>query len=155
MGRPDRLPGPSVFAGTESTGTTPSTLTVASCPGPRQPVLGGEMSARVEEGYLEFQSRYARVGFGSMYRNWGLPSLPGFLRSDYAYSQEEVSYRVGTDRIYLIGMFASYGDYGSRHGTHYVAIHRLEIRPIDDLLISVSESSVHGGAGSAAERGSS
>ena len=109
-------------------------------------VLGGEMSARVEEGYLEFQSRYARVGFGSMYRNWGLPSLPGFLRSDYAYSQEEVSYRVGTDRIYLIGMFASYGDYGS-DTTHYVAIHRLEIRPIDDLLISVSESSVHGGEG--------
>ena len=57
-------------------------------------VLGGEISARVEEGYLEFQSRYARVGFGSMYRNWGLPDLPGFLRSDYAYSQEEISYRV-------------------------------------------------------------
>jgi hypothetical protein len=109
-------------------------------------VFGGEMSLRVEEGYLEFQSRYARVGFGSMYRNWGLPNLPGFLRSAYAYSQEEVSYRVGTDRIYLVGMFASYGDYGS-DTAHYVAIHRLEIRPIDDLLISVSESSVHGGPG--------
>jgi hypothetical protein len=109
-------------------------------------VFGGEMSLRVEEGYLEFQSRYARVGFGSMYRNWGLPNLPGYLRSAYAYSQEEVSYRVGTDRIYLVGMFASYGDYGS-DTTHYVAIHRLEIRPIDDLLISVSESSVHGGPG--------
>jgi hypothetical protein len=109
-------------------------------------VLGGEISARVDEGYLEFQSRYARVGFGSMYRDWGLPDLPGFLRSDYAYSQEEVSYRVGTDRIYLIGMFASYGDFGS-DTTHYVAIHRLEVRPIDDLLISVSESSVHGGEG--------
>jgi len=109
-------------------------------------VFGGEMSLRVEEGYLEFQSRYARVGFGSMYRNWGLPNLDGLLRSDYAYSQEEVSYRVGTDRIYLIGMFASYGDYRA-DTTHYVAIHRLEVRPIDDLLISVSESSVHGGPG--------
>jgi len=109
-------------------------------------VLGGEISARVEEGYLEFQSRYARVGFGSMHRNWGLPDLPGFLRSDYAYSQEEISYRVGTDRIFLIGMFASYGDFGS-DTTHYVAIHRLEVRPIDDLVISVSESSVHGGEG--------
>ncbi len=108
--------------------------------------FGGEMSVRVEEGYLEFQSRYARIGFGSMYRNWGLPNLDGFLRSDYAYSQEEVSYRVGTDRIYLVGMFASYGDYGT-DTTHYVAVHRLEIRPIDELLISVSESSVHGGPG--------
>ena len=109
-------------------------------------LFGGEMSVRVEEGYLEFQSRYARVGFGSMYRNWGLPNLNGFLRSDYAYSQEEVSYRIGTDRVYLVGMFASYGDYGT-DTTHYVAIHRLEMRPIDDLLISVSESSVHGGPG--------
>jgi len=108
--------------------------------------LFGEVGARVEEGYLEFQSRYARVGFGSMYRNWGLPDLGGFLRSAYAYSEEEISYRVGTDRIYLIGMFASYGDYRA-DTTHYVAIHRLEIRPIDDLLISVSESSVHGGPG--------
>jgi hypothetical protein len=108
--------------------------------------FGGELSARVEEGYLEFQSRYARVGFGSMYRNWGLPNVQGFLRSDYAYSQEEVSYRVGTDRIYLIGMFASYGDFGA-DTTHYVAIHRLEVRPIDNLLVSVSESSVHGGEG--------
>jgi len=107
-------------------------------------VFGGEMSVRVEEAYLEFQSRYARVGFGSMYRNWGLPNLDGFLRSSYAYSEEEISYRVGTDRIYLVGMFASYGDYRA-DTTHYVAIHRLEIRPIDDLLISVSESSVHGG----------
>jgi len=112
----------------------------------RDNVFGGEISARVEEGYLEFQSRYARVGFGSMYRDWGLPNLPGFLRSAYAYSQEEISYRVGTDRIYLIGMFASYGDFGA-DTAHYVAIHRLEIRPIDDLLISVSESSVHGGPG--------
>jgi len=108
--------------------------------------FGGEMSLRVEEAYLEFQSRYARIGFGSMYRNWGLPNLDGFLRSAYAYSEEEISYRVGTDRIYLIGMFASYGDYRA-DTTHYVAIHRLEIRPIDDLLISVSESSVHGGPG--------
>jgi len=81
-----------------------------------------------------------------MYRNWGLPNLDGFLRSDYAYSQEELSYRVGTDRIYLIGMFASYGDFGA-DTTHYVAIHRLEVRPIDNLLVSVSESSVHGGEG--------
>jgi hypothetical protein len=43
-------------------------------------------------------------------------------------------------------MFASYGDFGA-DTAHYVAIHRLEIRPIDDLLISVSESSVHGGPG--------
>jgi len=109
-------------------------------------IFGGEISARVDEGYLEFQSRYARIGFGSMYRNWGLPNLDGFLRSPYAYSQEEISYRVGTDRIFLIGMLASYGDYAS-DTTHYVAIHRIEIRPVDDFLVALSESSIHGGPG--------
>ena len=71
-------------------------------------VLFDEMAFRTEEAYVEVQSRYARLSVGQMYRNWGAPNLDGFLRSDYAYSEPDISYRVGVDRIYLIGMFASY-----------------------------------------------
>jgi len=101
---------------------------------------------RMEESYLEGQSRYARISFGQMYRNWGPPGLDGFLRSDYAYSEPEVGYRFGTDRIFLIGVLSSYRDFEA-DTSHYVAIHRLEFRPIDDLMLSVSEASVHGGPG--------
>jgi hypothetical protein len=107
-----------------------------------------EMAFRMEEAYVEVQSRYARLSVGQMYRNWGAPNLDGFLRSDYAYSEPDFGYRLGTDRIFLTGMFGSYGDFKA-DTTHYVAIHRLEFRPIDDLMISVSESSVHGGPGQA------
>jgi hypothetical protein len=109
------------------------------------PILN-ELKVRVEEGYLELQTRYARLGFGRQYRNWGPPQLDGFVRSDYAYSQELLGYRVGTERIFLIGSLASYGDYGA-DTTHYVPMHRLEVRPIDELMISISESATHGGPG--------
>ncbi len=107
---------------------------------------GLDMALRMEEAYAEVQSRYARLSIGQMYRNWSAPGLDGFLRSDYAYSEPDIGYRLGVDRIYLVGMFASYRDFKA-DTSHYVAIHRLEIRPIDDLMISVSESSVHGGPG--------
>ncbi|MDP2471025.1 MAG: hypothetical protein Q8W45_07620 [Candidatus Palauibacterales bacterium] len=103
-----------------------------------------EMAFRMEEAYAEVQSRYARLSLGQIYRNWGAPGLDGFLRSDYAYSEPDLGYRLGTDRIFLIGSLASYRDFEA-DTAHYVAIHRLEFRPIDDLVLSVSEASVHGG----------
>lgn len=106
--------------------------------------LFDEGALRIEEAYAELQTRYASVLFGRIYRNWGLPGLPGFVRSDYAYSEEELGYRFGTRHVQLIGFFASYGDFRG-DTTHYHAVHRLEIRPIDDLVIAVSEASVHGG----------
>ena len=113
---------------------------------PRENYLFDNMAFRMEEAYVEVQSRYGRLSLGQMYRNWGAPGLDGFLRSDYAYSEPDIGYRLGVDRIYLVGTFASYRDYEA-DTTHYVAIHRLEVRPIDDLLISISEASVHGGPG--------
>ena len=109
------------------------------------PILD-EMKVRVEEGYLELQTRYARLGFGRQYRNWAPPQLDGFVRSDYAYSQELLGYRVGTERIFLIGSLASYGDFGA-DTTRYLPMHRLEVRPIDELMIAVSEVALHGGPG--------
>lgn len=113
---------------------------------PREGFVLDDVSSRFEEAYLELQTAYARLSFGRAYRNWGLPGLPGFLRSDYAYSEEEIGYRIGTDRIFLIGSLASISDFGG-DTARYVSAHRLEVRPFDDLIVAISESSVHGGPG--------
>jgi hypothetical protein len=113
---------------------------------PREGFVLDDVSSRFEEAYLELQTAWVRVSFGRMDRNWGLPGLPGFLRSDYAYSEEEISYRIGTERIFLVGSLASYSDFGG-DTARYVSMHRLEVRPFDDLVLAVSESSVHGGPG--------
>ncbi|MFQ5889467.1 MAG: capsule assembly Wzi family protein [Gemmatimonadota bacterium] len=103
-----------------------------------------EGSFRIQEGYAELQTKFARLFFGRMYRNWGPPGLLGFLRSNYAYSEEEIGYRFGVDEIFLIGFFTSYGDFRS-DTTHYHAVHRLEVRPVHNLMLAVSEATVHGG----------
>jgi hypothetical protein len=71
---------------------------------PREAFIVDDLSSRVEEGYLELQTRHARVFFGRMYRDWGAPYLDGFLRSAYAYSEEEIGYRVGTIDALVISL---------------------------------------------------
>lgn len=105
-----------------------------------------EAAIRVEEAYLEVQTRYARLSFGRMYRNWAPAGATGLLRSDYAYSFEELGYRFGTDRIFLEGSITSFADFAG-DTTRYWAIHRLEARPLDELVIAVTEASLHGGPG--------
>lgn len=103
-----------------------------------------ELGIRVEEGYVELQTRYASLFFGRMDRNWGLPRLPGFVRSGYAYSYEEIGYRFGVDRIFLAGTFTSLPDF-SGDTTRFLSVHRLELRPVDQLVVAVTEAVIHGG----------
>ena len=111
----------------------------------RMPVLD-ELGVRVEEAYLELQTRYARVGFGRMYHDWGLPGIDGLMRSGYAYSEEEISYRFGTALINLSGAIAPFADFAA-DTARYFSIHQLEIRPSDDFMVTLSESVIHGGPG--------
>lgn len=108
--------------------------------------IADELGVRVEEAWVELQTKYASVFFGRMYRNWGLPSMLGLMRSDHAYSQEEVAYRFGTDRIFLTGSVAPFADFGA-DTTHYFSTHRLEVRPTDNFMFAVGEAVVHGGPG--------
>lgn len=112
-------------------------------PDKKAPVLD-ELGLRVEEGYLELQTEHASLFFGRMYRNWGPSRLPGFVRSDYAYSEEELAYRVGTDRVFLTGSLASYADFRG-DTTRYLSTHRLEVRPLDGLVLAATEAILHGG----------
>lgn len=107
-------------------------------------LLYNEQAIRPEEGYLEVQGEHASLFFGRMYRNWGLPGMDGFVRSDYAYSYEELGYRVGTERVFLIGTATSLGDAGG-DTTRYFTTHRVEVRPADELVLSLSEGAIHGG----------
>lgn len=103
-----------------------------------------EFKVRPEEAYLELQTEYARLGFGRMDRNWGLPRLHGFTRSDYAYSYEELSWRVGGDRIFVTGTLTQLGDAGG-DTTRHLSTHRLEVRPADGLVLAATEAVIHGG----------
>lgn len=103
-----------------------------------------EFKVRPEEAYLEVQSEYARLGFGRMERNWGLPAMHGFIRSHYAYSYEELSYRVGSDRVFVTGTFTELSDAGADTARH-LSTHRLEVRPADGLVLAATEAVIHGG----------
>lgn len=107
------------------------------------PVLD-ELGVRFEEAYLGVQTKYASVLFGRLYRNWGAPRLPGFVRSDYAYSEEEIGYRFGVDRLFLIGSVSSLTDFRP-DTTRYLSMHRLEARPWDNLVLGATEAVIHGG----------
>ena len=111
---------------------------------PREAPIVDDLSLRLEEGYVELQVPYFRLGFGRLDRDWGPEATGGFLRSDNVYSQDELSYRFGTDRIFLVGTISAPGDFGGDTVRH-LAMHRLEIRPSDRLAFSISEAALHGG----------
>ncbi len=103
-----------------------------------------ECAYRVEEAYVEVQLPYARLFFGRMYRDWGLPGRDGLLLSPYSYSYDHLGYRFGTERIALTGLYAPFNDFGGDTARHFSS-HRFDWRIRDNLQISVSESVVWGG----------
>lgn len=111
---------------------------------PREIPVFNDLSLRAEEAYLEVQIPYFRLSFGRLDRNWGPAPIDGFLRSANPYSDDEIGYRLGTDRVFLIGSIAAPGDFAG-DTTRYLSMHRLEVRPSDRLAIAVSEAALHGG----------
>ena len=112
----------------------------------RDGLFTDDLSVRLEEAYVELQLPYVRIGLGRLDRQWGPAGTDGFLRSANPYSEDELSYRFGTDRVFLIGSIAGPSDFGA-DTARYVSMHRLEVRPSDRLVLAVSESVVYGGPG--------
>lgn len=108
------------------------------------PFLDENLSLRLTEAYVEFQVPFARLSFGRLDREWGPPTIHGFVRSANPYSQDEIGYRFGTERVFLIGSISAPGDFGGDTVRH-LSMHRLEIRPSDRLAFAVSEAALHGG----------
>jgi len=110
----------------------------------REGFITDDLSVRVEEGYVELQIPFFRLGVGRLDRDWGPAFTGGFLRSANPYSADELTYRIGTDRVFLIGSVSAPSDFGA-DTVRYVSMHRLEVRPSDRLMLAVSESVVYGG----------
>ena len=105
-----------------------------------------ELALRVEEAYIGVQGRRARISFGRSYRNWGAPASHGLLRSNAAYSYDEIAYRFGSDRIFLAGAITSLPDVAG-DTVRFHSAHRLEMRLTENFMVAVSEASMHGGPG--------
>jgi hypothetical protein len=108
------------------------------------PFLDENLSLRLEEAYVEAQTPYLRLSFGRLDRDWGPAPIDGFMRSANTYSQDEIGYRFGTERIFLIGTMSAPGDFGGDTVRH-LSMHRLEVRPSDRLAFAISEAALHGG----------
>ncbi len=106
-----------------------------------------ELELRVDEAYVEVQGRRARLSLGRRLRNWGAPGAHGLLRSDGAYSFDEVSYRFGSDRLFLVGAVTALPDMAG-DTARFFSSHRLEFHIRPDLVLAVSEAALHGGPGS-------
>jgi hypothetical protein len=112
----------------------------------RDGLVVDDLSMRLEEAYVELQIPFFRFGIGRMDRNWGPAGMDGFIRSTNPYSEDELSYRIGNDRVFLIGSIATPSDFGADTVRH-LSMHRLEVRPSDRVAFAVSEAVVHGGPG--------
>lgn len=108
------------------------------------PFLDENLSLRLEEAYVEAQIPYLRLSIGRLDRDWGPAPIDGFMRSARTYSQDEIGYRFGTERIFLIGTIGAPGDFGGDTVRH-LSMHRLEVRPSDRFAFAISEAALHGG----------
>jgi hypothetical protein len=99
---------------------------------------------RTEEAYVELQLPYARVFFGKMDRNWGVPTLDGFLLSDYSYSYDHLSYRFGSARVSLSGVWAMPTDFLG-DTVRYFSTHRFDWQIRDNLSVALAETAIWGG----------
>ena len=108
------------------------------------PFLDENLSLRLEEAYVEAQLPYFRLSMGRLDRDWGPAPVDGFMRSANPYSQDEIGYRIGSERIFLIGTIGAPGDFGGDTVRH-LSMHRLEVRPSDRFAFAISEAALHGG----------
>ncbi|HEU5039977.1 MAG TPA: hypothetical protein VFT84_04090, partial [Gemmatimonadales bacterium] len=103
---------------------------------------------RFPEAYLTAQTRYLRVFYGQMDRNWGPVGLPGIGISDYAYPQTELTVELGTDDVRLVALARTLEDERDQAGERvhrYFFAHRLGVRLSDRLRLALWETTVLAG----------
>ncbi|MDZ7630082.1 MAG: hypothetical protein U5K74_01685 [Gemmatimonadaceae bacterium] len=107
------------------------------------------LSARTEDGYLGFASRFATVEAGRVGRSWALPGQLGLMVSNGAYSYDHLYVRLGTDRLHLSSVVARLDNERLNFATdttaqRYFSAHRLGAT-LGQLEIGISESVIYGG----------
>ena len=103
-----------------------------------------DFAGRAEEGYAELQLPYFRLLAGRISRNWGQGRTDGLLVSDYSYSYDQISYRVGSDKLSITGFVTQLDEWdGSVKRWH--SAHRLDWRVSDALSLGFGEAVTWGG----------
>ena len=104
---------------------------------------------RFPEAYASAQTKYLRVFYGQMDRNWGPVGLSGIGISDYAYPQTELAVELGTDAVRVTGLARTLedelDDTGARVHRYFFA-HRLGVRLSSRLRLGLWETAVLAGA---------
>jgi hypothetical protein len=115
-----------------------------------------ELAWRFPEAYVSAQSKYGRVFYGQMERNWGPVGLPGIGVSNYGYPQVEAGFLIGTGAFELEALARSLTDgrdtltrsstdtLGSRVHRYFFA-HRVSARLSNRFRLSLWETVVLSG----------
>ncbi|MBC7842692.1 MAG: hypothetical protein H7099_10285 [Gemmatimonadaceae bacterium] len=107
------------------------------------------LSARTEDGYLGFTSRYATLQVGRVGRSWALPGQLGLMVSNGAYTYDHAYVQLGTDKVHLSTVIARLDDERLNFVTdtlaqRYFTAHRLALR-LGGVEAGISESVIYGG----------
>ncbi|HYC31840.1 MAG TPA: hypothetical protein VEB59_06085, partial [Gemmatimonadales bacterium] len=103
---------------------------------------------RFPEAYATAQTKYLRVFYGQMDRNWGPVGLAGIGVSDYAYPETELALELGTDGVRLAGLARTLEDELDDLGTRvhrYFFAHRLGVRLSPRLRLGLWETAIVAG----------
>jgi hypothetical protein len=107
-----------------------------------------ELIWRFPEAYVSAQFKYINLFYGQMDRNWGPTALDGIGVSDYAYSQADAGFDLGTETLRLHGLARTLEDETDETGARvhrYFFAHRLGLRLSRRLSIGVWETTVLAG----------
>jgi hypothetical protein len=107
-----------------------------------------ELIWRFPEAYVSAQFRYGSVFLGQMSRNWGPTALHGIGVSDYAYSEPEAAFDLGTETLRLYALARALPDEldaGGARVHRYFFAHRLGVRLSDRLRLGIWETTVLAG----------
>jgi hypothetical protein len=107
-----------------------------------------ELIWRFPEAYVSAQFKYGSVFLGQMDRNWGPTGLDGIGVSDYAYSEPEAAFDLGTETLRLYALARGLPDETDATGARvhrYFFAHRLGIRLSRKLSVGIWETTVLAG----------
>ena len=107
-----------------------------------------ELIWRFPEAYASAQFKYVTLFYGQMDRNWGPVGLPGIGVSDYAYSQTETGFELGTEGVRLLGLARTLPDEADGSGARvhrYFFAHRIGVRLTRRLHVALWETTVLAG----------
>ena len=117
--------------------------------------LGYMVPGRASEAYIQWQNSNNLIFMGRMNKNLGFPYTDGLLLSDNAYSFDHISYTFHNNLIRFTTLFTRLNDLysydtrdtisASEWSTRFLSLHKVGVKPIENLEISFLEAMLYGG----------